>query len=77
MNTIFSPKKGDLAQIMNKEHRMSNVERNRTSEEGLEESISPYHDEINITEGGEFLDDAIRMEDLDEETNKNPSQEVS
>ena len=70
---------------MNKEYRKSNVERSkkgapgsdRTSEDGIEESISQNHHEVNITEGGEFLDDAIRMEDLDGETNKNPSQEVS
>jgi hypothetical protein len=109
MNTIFSPKKGDLAQIMNKEHRMSNVESNqlhhssfpvrpphpgglvrysifptkgdpvndRASEDAIEESISANHHEVNITEGGEFLDDALRMEDLDEETDKKPSQQVS
>jgi hypothetical protein len=26
-------------------------------------SIYPYQHEVNITDGGEFLDDAIRMED--------------
>lgn len=33
---------------------------NRSSEE-VQESIYPEHHEINITQGGEFLDDAIRM----------------
>jgi len=37
-----------------------NVE--QTLSEG-KESIHPYHHEINITDGGEFLDDAIRMKD--------------
>ena len=64
MNTISSPKKGDPGN-------------DRTSEERIEESISPNHHEVNITEGGEFLDDAIRMEDLVEETDKKPSQKVS
>jgi hypothetical protein len=30
---------------------------------GIPESIYPDHHEINITDGGEFLDDAIRMKD--------------
>ena len=33
------------------------------SGEEIQESIYPYHHEMNITEGGEFLDDAIRMKD--------------
>jgi len=33
------------------------------SSEGIRESIYPNHREINITDGGEFLDDAIRMKD--------------
>lgn len=28
-----------------------------------EESVSPYPHETNITDGGEFLDDGIRMKD--------------
>jgi len=35
---------------------------NKPSEE-LQESIYPYQHEINITDGGEFLDDGIRMTD--------------
>jgi hypothetical protein len=31
--------------------------------EGIQESIYPYQHEINITDGCEFLDDAIRMKD--------------
>jgi hypothetical protein len=35
----------------------------RTLSEGIQESIHPYQHEINITDGGEFLDDAIRTID--------------
>jgi hypothetical protein len=31
--------------------------------EETQESIYPYHREVNITDGGEFLDDAIRVKD--------------
>ena len=34
-----------------------------TSSEEVQESIHPYQHEINITNGSEFLDDAIRMKD--------------
>jgi len=64
MNTISSPEQGD-------------PRNHRTSEKGIEERIPPYHPEANITEGGEFLDDAIRTEDLIEETGKKPSEKVS
>jgi len=64
MDTISSPKKGDPGN-------------DRTSEEGMEESIHPHHHEVNITEGAEFLDDAIRMEDLIDKTNEKPSQKIS
>jgi hypothetical protein len=39
-----------------------------TSSEGIQESIYPYQHELNVTDGGEFLDDAIRTKDqpLDE-----------
>lgn len=30
---------------------------------GIQESIYPHHIELNIIDGGEFLDDAIRMKD--------------
>jgi hypothetical protein len=44
----------------------------RNPDEGIRENIYPYHHEINITDGGEFLDDAIRMKDqpLGETTEK-------
>ena len=50
MNTILLSHKGD-----------PNIEMN--SSEGIQESVNPFHHEINITDGGEFLDDAIRMKD--------------
>lgn len=37
--------------------------KDRNSSEELQENISPYPQELNITEGGEFLDDAIRTKD--------------
>ena len=49
MNTTSSPQNGDTV--------------NRLSEEDIHESIYPCQHEVNITDGGEFLDDAIRMED--------------
>ena len=65
MNTISSPKKGD-------------PDNAGASEEGIEESIPPHYHAINITEGGEFLDDAIRMKDQPiEEPNEKSLQEVS
>jgi hypothetical protein len=46
----------------------------RPSKERIPESITPHHHEVNITDGGEFLDDAIRMKDQPiEEANKEPS----
>lgn len=50
MKIIPSPQKGDS-------------EEERTLSEGIQEGIHPYQHEINITEGGEFLDDAIRMKE--------------
>ncbi|RYG54325.1 MAG: hypothetical protein EOO01_01855 [Chitinophagaceae bacterium] len=35
----------------------------RTLLDGIQESIYPDHHEINITDGSEFLDDAIRMKE--------------
>ena len=32
--------------------------------EWIQESIYPYLHEINVTDGGEFLDDGLRMADL-------------
>ncbi|HTE23919.1 hypothetical protein [Flavitalea sp.] len=50
MNTILSPQKGDSYKEV-------------TLPEGIQESIYPDQHEINITDGGEFLDDGIRMKD--------------
>ena len=50
MNTILSPQKGDPGN-------------ERTSGEEIQESIYPDHREVNIADGDEFLDDAIRMKD--------------
>ena len=50
MNTIPSSRKRD-----------PNTE--LISSEGIQKSIYPFPHEINISEGGEFLDDAIRMKD--------------
>ena len=36
-----------------------------TESDGVEKSIEPVIHETNITEGGEFLNDALRMNDLD------------
>jgi hypothetical protein len=35
----------------------------RHSEKENQETVTPYQHEINITDGSEFLDDAIRMKD--------------
>ena len=51
MNTIHSPQKGDPE------------EDDPTSKERIEESNLPFDHEVNITDGGEFIDDAIRMKD--------------
>ena len=50
MNRISSAQKGDSRN-------------GQISEAEVQESIYPYHHELNITDGGEFLDDAIRMKD--------------
>ena len=50
MYTIISPQKEDAG----KELALA---------EGIQESIYPDLHEINITDGGEFLDDGIRMKD--------------
>jgi len=43
-------------------HKEYSGESHHSSEE-RQESIHPYQHEINIMEGSEFLDDAIRTED--------------
>ena len=50
MNTISPPQKRDPGN-------------GQTSEEEIQESIYPLQNEINITDGGEFLDDALRMKE--------------
>lgn len=50
MNTISFPHKGDPGN-------------GRTSKEDMQEITHQYNHELNISEGGEFLDDAIRMKD--------------
>lgn len=62
---------------MNAISKKGDPDNDGASEERIEESIHPNHHEVNITEGGEFLDDAIRTEDLVERTNKKPSQKIS
>jgi len=56
MKTIPTPKKGD-------------ADKDQTLSEGIQESIHPYKYEVNVTDGGEFLDDAIRMNDQPFEEN--------
>ena len=51
----------------------------RTPNDEVQESIYPNHHELNITDGGEFLDDGIRMKDQPLEANENeidPLEEV-
>lgn len=50
MNTVTTPQAGDPG---NK----------HTSPEEIKKNVSPYQEEINIADGGEFLDDGIRMKD--------------
>lgn len=50
MNTISYPQTGG-------------PDSGRISEEKIQEAVYPYHHEVNITDGGEFLDDAIRTKD--------------
>lgn len=50
MNTIPSPEKRDHV-------------KERVLSEEIQESIHPYEPEINIADGGEFLDDALRMKE--------------
>jgi len=62
MITIPSPKKGDPGN----EH---------ISGEEIQESIYPYHHDVNIADGDEFLDDGIRMKDQPlGETNTNENE---
>jgi hypothetical protein len=50
MHTNPSPQKGDPV-------------KDNTSEEAAQETYKQFYPEENISEGGEFLDDALRMKD--------------
>lgn len=50
MITIPSPRKADVG-------------REQASSEEIHEIVHPFPHEVNITDGGEFLDDGIRMRD--------------
>jgi hypothetical protein len=64
MDAIFSPQKREQGN-------------EPASDEGIEKSIPSLYHEINITEGGEFLDDALRMKDQPlEEPNEKLLQKV-
>lgn len=65
MNTISSP-------------QTTEPRNDRNSEGAIEKSILSQYHEVNITDGGEFLDDALRMKDQPlEESNEKPSQKIS
>jgi hypothetical protein len=49
-------------------HEKSDPGNNRHSNEEVQESIYPNHHELNITDGGEFLDDGTRMKEQPLET---------
>jgi len=38
-------------------------DKSKIQSEEVQESINPFHHEMNTNEGSEFLDDAIRMDD--------------
>jgi hypothetical protein len=60
---IFKPKKSSIMfKFFSQPYKEYPGESEEIPEE-IQESINPYPPEINITEGSEFLDDAIRMED--------------
>ena len=50
MITITSPRKSDAGN-------------EQVSSEEIHEVVHPFPHEMNITDGGEFLDDGIRMKD--------------
>ena len=50
-----------MTTIPSSKKELSNVD--QTSLESIQESIQPYQHEVNITDGSEFLDDAIRTKD--------------
>ena len=50
MSTIPFPRKADVGN-------------EQASSEEIHEIVNPFPNEVNITDGGEFLDDGIRMKD--------------
>lgn len=50
MSTIPFPRKADVGN-------------EQASTEEAHEIVNPFPNEVNITDGGEFLDDGIRMKD--------------
>ena len=57
MDKTFLPQKNDPPDGQN------SVDGGENSADGIQVSIYPNQDEINIADGGEFMDDAIRMKD--------------
>jgi len=58
----FVIKKGfDMTTIPSSQNGDPNTE--MPSSGGIQESIYPYHHDVNITDGGEFLDDTLRMKE--------------
>lgn len=43
--------------------RKADVGNEQASTEEVHEIVNPFPHEVNITDGGEFLDDGIRMKD--------------
>ena len=43
--------------------RKADTGREQASPEEIHEIVNPFPNEVNITDGGEFLDDGIRMTD--------------
>jgi hypothetical protein len=62
MNTIISPHKGEPGNA-------------QPSPEKNEEHAHPYPHEVNLMEGSEFLDDAIRMKEQPLEETKEKKEE--
>ena len=52
-------------------------ERNEPQAEGLEKSKTSSLQQVNTNEGGEFLDDAIRMEDQQLGDTDEPTDEIA
>jgi len=48
---------------MNPSSKKGDHDKERTVSDGVQESIYPFQHETNIADGGEFLDDGIRMKE--------------